>query len=117
MISQLQRIGEIHKRRPEHASLGVLRSPDIPSVLVETGFISNNSEERLLASDDYQQQLAEAIYKGLRNYFLAHPICAAGCNGTKGQYGDDARSHAAKLRTIDANSGLTATTGEPDCRR
>ncbi len=70
MISQLQRIGEIHKRRPEHASLGVLRSPDIPSVLVETGFISNNSEERLLASDDYQQQLAEAIYKGLRNYFL-----------------------------------------------
>ncbi|SRG15371.1 N-acetylmuramoyl-L-alanine amidase AmiB [Shigella flexneri] len=77
MISQLQRIGEIHKRRPEHASLGVLRSPDIPSVLVETGFISNNSEERLLASDDYQQQLAEAIYKGLRNYFLAHPMQSA----------------------------------------
>ena len=42
--------------------------------LVETGFISNNSEERLLASDDYQQQLAEAIYKGLRNYFQAHPM-------------------------------------------
>ncbi|MCL1456950.1 N-acetylmuramoyl-L-alanine amidase, partial [Klebsiella pneumoniae] len=65
------------KRRPEHASLGVLRSPDIPSVLVETGFISNNSEERLLASDDYQQQLAEAIYKGLRNYFRAHPMQSA----------------------------------------
>ena len=45
--------------------------------LVETGFISNNSEERLLASDDYQQQLAEAIYKGLRNYFLAHPMQSA----------------------------------------
>ncbi|XJB84233.1 N-acetylmuramoyl-L-alanine amidase [Escherichia coli] len=119
MISQLQRIGEIHKRRPEHASLGVLRSPDIPSVLVETGFISNNSEERLLASDDYQQQLAEAIYKGLRNYFLAHPMQSApqGATAQTSQYGDDARSHAAKLRTIDANSGLTATTGEPDCRR
>lgn len=74
MIDQLERIGSMHKRRPEHASLGVLRSPDIPSVLVETGFISNNSEERLLASDDYQQQLAEAIYKGLRNYFQAHPM-------------------------------------------
>lgn len=74
MIGQLERIGSMHKRRPEHASLGVLRSPDIPSVLVETGFISNNSEERLLASDDYQQQLAEAIYKGLRNYFQAHPM-------------------------------------------
>ncbi|EPB2248691.1 N-acetylmuramoyl-L-alanine amidase AmiB [Citrobacter sp. FDAARGOS_156] len=74
IIGQLERIGSMHKRRPEHASLGVLRSPDIPSVLVETGFISNNSEERLLASDDYQQQLAEAIYKGLRNYFQAHPM-------------------------------------------
>ncbi|EPF2245407.1 N-acetylmuramoyl-L-alanine amidase AmiB [Citrobacter werkmanii] len=74
MIGQLERIGSMHKRRPEHASLGVLRSPDIPSVLVETGFISNNSEERLLASDDYQQQLAEAIYKGFRNYFQAHPM-------------------------------------------
>ncbi|MGP3594068.1 N-acetylmuramoyl-L-alanine amidase AmiB [Vagococcus sp. WN89Y] len=77
MLSQLQRIGGLHKRRPEHASLGVLRSPDIPSILVETGFISNRGEERLLASDAYQQQLAEAIYSGLRNYFLAHPLQSA----------------------------------------
>lgn len=84
MIGQLERIGSMHKRRPEHASLGVLRSPDIPSVLVETGFISNNSEERLLASDDYQQQLAEAIYKGLRNYFRAHPM-QTGPQGTPAQ--------------------------------
>jgi N-acetylmuramoyl-L-alanine amidase len=74
VISQLQQVGNIHKRRPEHASLGVLRSPDIPSILVETGFISNTSEERLLASDSYQQKIAEAIYNGLRNYFTAHPI-------------------------------------------
>lgn len=84
MIGQLERIGSMHKRRPEHASLGVLRSPDIPSVLVETGFISNNSEERLLASDDYQQQLAEAIYKGLHNYFQAHPM-QTGPQGTPAQ--------------------------------
>ncbi len=58
VLSQLQRIGNLHKRRPEHASLGVLRSPDIPSILVETGFISNNGEERLLGSDDYQEQIA-----------------------------------------------------------
>ncbi|MFU0888834.1 N-acetylmuramoyl-L-alanine amidase AmiB [Kluyvera sichuanensis] len=74
VISQLQQVGNLHKRRPEHASLGVLRSPDIPSILVETGFISNSSEERLLGSDDYQQKIAEAIYNGLRNYFTAHPI-------------------------------------------
>lgn len=77
MLGQLQRVGALHKSRPEHASLGVLRSPDIPSVLVETGFISNNSEERLLASDDYQQQIADAIYNGLRQYFQAHPIQSA----------------------------------------
>jgi len=74
VIAQLQRVGSLHKRRPEHASLGVLRSPDIPSLLVETGFISNPSEERLLGSSAYQQKIAEAIYKGLRNYFLAHPL-------------------------------------------
>ncbi|KAB8311920.1 N-acetylmuramoyl-L-alanine amidase AmiB [Erwinia endophytica] len=74
VISQLQRVGSLHKRLPEHASLGVLRSPDIPSLLVETGFISNPSEERLLGSSAYQQKIAEAIYKGLRNYFLAHPL-------------------------------------------
>ncbi|WP_031521557.1 N-acetylmuramoyl-L-alanine amidase AmiB [Siccibacter colletis] len=77
VLSEMQRVGSLHKRRPEHASLGVLRSPDIPSLLVETGFISNSSEERLLASDDYQQQIADAIYKGLRNYFLAHPLQSA----------------------------------------
>ncbi len=81
MLSQLQRIGSLHKRRPEHASLGVLRSPDIPSVLVETGFISNGSEERLLGSEAYQQQIAEAIYAGLRSYFLAHPLQSAPQSG------------------------------------
>ncbi|MGU3524041.1 N-acetylmuramoyl-L-alanine amidase AmiB [Enterobacteriaceae bacterium C23F] len=74
VLSQLQRVGNIHKRRPEHASLGVLRSPDIPSILVETGFISNGGEERLLGSDSYQQQIAEAIYNGLRKYFEDHPL-------------------------------------------
>lgn len=77
MLAQLGQVGSLHKRRPEHASLGVLRSPDIPSVLVETGFISNNGEERLLGSEDYQQQIAKAIYEGLRNYFLAHPLQSA----------------------------------------
>ncbi|MGB7803900.1 N-acetylmuramoyl-L-alanine amidase AmiB [Buttiauxella sp.] len=77
VLAQMQRVGSLHKRRPEHASLGVLRSPDIPSVLVETGFISNNSEERLLDSDDYQQKIAQAIYQGLRDYFQTHPLQSA----------------------------------------
>lgn len=82
VLSQLQRVGSLHKRRPEHASLGVLRSPDIPSILVETGFISNSGEERLLASDSYQQQIADAIYNGLRHYFETHPLQSAPQGGT-----------------------------------
>lgn len=74
VLGQLQRVGPLHKRRPEHASLGVLRSPDIPSLLVETGFISNIREELLLGSSVYQKQIANAIHLGLRAYFLAHPL-------------------------------------------
>lgn len=73
VLRQLQSVGSLHKRRPEHASLGVLRSPDIPSLLVETGFISNTTEERLLGSSAYQEKIANAIYTGLRVYFQAHP--------------------------------------------
>lgn len=76
VLQQLQRVGSLHKRRPEHASLGVLRSPDIPSLLVETGFISNSKEERLLGSSAYQDKIAGAIYNGLRDYFLVHPLQA-----------------------------------------
>ena len=74
VLQQLRGVTSLHKRLPEHASLGVLRSPDIPSLLVETGFISNSSEERLLGSSAHQDKIAQSIYKGLRTYFLAHPL-------------------------------------------
>ncbi|OAT49351.1 N-acetylmuramoyl-L-alanine amidase [Proteus hauseri ATCC 700826] len=74
VLSELRKVGSLHKKTPEHASLGVLRSPDIPSILVETGFISHASEEQLLTSDAYQEKLAAAIHAGLRQYFLAHPL-------------------------------------------
>lgn len=76
VLQRMQNVGSLHKRRPEHASLGVLRSPDIPSLLVETGFISNSTEERLLGSSVYQERIAKAIHNGLRDYFLAHPLQA-----------------------------------------
>lgn len=76
VLQHLQRVGSLHKHRPEHASLGVLRSPDIPSLLVETGFISNSKEEWLMGSSAYQNKIAGAIYNGLRDYFLAHPLQA-----------------------------------------
>ncbi|MBK4715988.1 MULTISPECIES: N-acetylmuramoyl-L-alanine amidase AmiB [Tenebrionibacter/Tenebrionicola group] len=85
VLNQLQGVGVLHKRRPEHASLGVLRSPDIPSLLVETGFISNSAQERMLASDSFQQRIAEAIYQGLRNYFIANPLQTAPPSGAAAQ--------------------------------
>ncbi|UDG81648.1 N-acetylmuramoyl-L-alanine amidase AmiB [Candidatus Profftia lariciata] len=72
VIRQMQTIGHIHKLRPEYASLGVLSSPDIPSLLIETGFISNKGEEHLLGDAAYQEKIAKAIYKGVRNYFIMH---------------------------------------------
>lgn len=73
VLQQLRQVTPLHKRLPEHASLGVLRSPDIPSLLVETGFISNLKEEKLLASQAHQNKIAQAIYRGLRTYFRTHP--------------------------------------------
>ncbi len=61
-------VSKLHKKRVEQAGFLVLKSPDIPSVLVETGFISNPDEARRLASSGYQEALADAIYSGIRNY-------------------------------------------------
>lgn len=80
VLGELRKVGSLHKKTPEHASLGVLRSPDIPSILVETGFISHASEEQLLISDAYQEKLAAAIHAGLRYYFMAHPLQKAPTN-------------------------------------
>lgn len=74
VLKEMQKVVTLHKRIPEHASLGVLRSPDIPSILVEVGFISNLSEETLLKSDAHQNKIAQAIYKGLKNYIKKNPV-------------------------------------------
>lgn len=74
ILNTLHRVSKLHKSTPEHASLGVLRSPDIPSVLIEVGFISNKSEEKLLRTASYQDKLAKAIYEGIKNYVKQHPL-------------------------------------------
>ncbi|URJ23156.1 N-acetylmuramoyl-L-alanine amidase [Blochmannia endosymbiont of Camponotus sp. C-003] len=70
VLHQLKNITPLHKDIPEYSSFGILRSPDIPSILVETGFISNVKEECLLASSGYQDKIANALHKGLRSYFI-----------------------------------------------
>ena len=75
----LTRIGEIntlHKGSVEQAGFAVLKSPDIPSILVETAFISNPEEERRLNDDGYREKLVEAIMSGVKKYFSTNPALA-----------------------------------------
>lgn len=74
VLRGLKKVGKVHKRHVEQASFTVLKSPDIPSILVETAFISNPNEESNLRSKKHQQKLAVAMLDGVRSYFTANPL-------------------------------------------
>ena len=76
MLGEIGSVGKLHKARVEQASFAVLKAPDIPSVLVETAFISNPDEEAKLRSEDYQVQLADALMRGISRYFARNPPLA-----------------------------------------
>ena len=76
MLGNIRRIGKLHKPAVEQAGFAVLKAPDIPSVLVETAFISNPQEEALLVSEDYQNKLADALMQSIERYFLRNPPLA-----------------------------------------
>lgn len=73
VIRELSRIGKVHRRKVQQAGLIVLKSPDMPSILIETGFISNPGEESRLRSGAHQGKLASAILTGIRRYFYQNP--------------------------------------------
>lgn len=68
VLKEMKKIAKLHSKTVQQAGFVVLKSPDIPSVLVETGFISNPYEERKLKSGKYQRQVANAIYKGIKRF-------------------------------------------------
>ena len=76
LLGEIGNVGRLHKGKVEQASFAVLKAPDIPSVLVETAFISNPEEEERLRSDEYQEQLADAIMRGIGRYFQKNPPLA-----------------------------------------
>ena len=76
VLGEVGRVGRLHKAHVEQAGFAVLKAPDIPSVLVETAFISNPEEEAKLNSSDYREQLADAILRGIRGYFAKNPPLA-----------------------------------------
>lgn len=73
VLGALSDINRLHKGQVEQAGFAVLKAPDIPSILVETAFISNPAEEKRLTDDDYQDKLADAILRGIRQYFSKNP--------------------------------------------
>ncbi|CRL49154.1 N-acetylmuramoyl-L-alanine amidase [Pseudomonas sp. P154a] len=73
VLSNIGRVTPLHKQRVEQAGFMVLKSPDIPSILVETGFISNSNEASKLASSNHQQALARSISSGVRQFFQQNP--------------------------------------------
>lgn len=73
VLAELGGVGSLHKPAIEQAGFAVLKAPEIPSILVETAFISNPQEERRLASAQYQARIADAIYRGLTAYLRRHP--------------------------------------------
>ena len=75
-LDEIKKINRLHKKHVEQAGFAVLKAPDIPSVLVETAFISNPKEEKLLRSSSHQTKLAQALLAGIENYFVDNPPLA-----------------------------------------
>ncbi|MDB5856534.1 MAG: amiC [Ramlibacter sp.] len=76
VLGEIGSVGKLHKGQVEQAGFAVLKAPDIPSVLVETAFISNPDEETKLRSGEYQEQLADAVVRGIQRYFARNPPLA-----------------------------------------
>ena len=73
VLGEIGTINRLHKAQVEQAGFAVLKAPDIPSILVETAFISNPEEEARLTDENYQDQMAEALMRGIRKYIAKHP--------------------------------------------
>jgi len=73
LLGELGSVNTLHKTSVEQAGFAVLKAPDIPSALIETAFISNPDEERRLNDNAYQDKLADAIVRGVRQFFIKHP--------------------------------------------
>jgi N-acetylmuramoyl-L-alanine amidase len=73
VLRNIGKVGRLHKRDVEQAGFAVLKAPDIPSILVETAFISNPTEEQRLRDPEYQERLVEAIFTGVERYFAKNP--------------------------------------------
>jgi N-acetylmuramoyl-L-alanine amidase len=73
VLGEIGNINRLHKAQVEQAGFAVLKAPDIPSILVETAFISNPEEEAKLTDESYQDKMADALMRGIQKYLVKHP--------------------------------------------
>lgn len=76
VLDRIISINKLHKAHVEQAGFAVLKAPDIPSILIETAFISNPEEEAKLRDNRFQEQMADQIYAGIKHYFSRNPPLA-----------------------------------------
>ena len=93
VLGGLKNIGAVHRKGVQHAGFMVLKSPDIPSILVETAFISNPTEEKRLRDPAYRKRLAGAIFNGVANYFDLNPVPAT-------RLADNRKHHVSRGETL-----------------
>ncbi len=98
VLSSIAGIASLHARHVEQAGFMVLKSPDVPSILIETGFISNKQESMLLASPSYRTDMAQAVFKGIHKYFLQNP--PAGTYIAALQFGERAEAMEREHRVV-----------------
>lgn len=108
VLREMGKIAKLHKNQVEQAGFAVLKSPDVPSILIETGFISNPQEAQKLNTPSYRRFMAEAIFKGIKGYFYDTPPAGTYLAWTKSQ-GGGTQQHSARQYTIangDTLSGI-----------
>ena len=122
VLGEVGDVARLHKKNVEQAGFAVLKSPDIPSILVETGFISNPGESKKLATSSYQDKMARAIHLGLERWFKSHPppgtLLAWQRTQRSGEYvvarGDTLSEIATRfgisVRALKASNGLSGNT-------
>jgi N-acetylmuramoyl-L-alanine amidase len=84
VLGKLGAVNRLHKSKVEQAGFAVLKAPDIPSILVETAFVSHPEEERRLRDRGHQARLAQAIFKGVQAYLAEHPVKGIRIAGASG---------------------------------
>ncbi|OEE55630.1 N-acetylmuramoyl-L-alanine amidase [Vibrio splendidus] len=113
ILSEMGKVAKLHNSKPINTSLAVLRSPQIPSVLVETGFISNPTEEKLLFQRSHQDKLARAVTKAVVKYLKANPpegIILSNATSSAGNVSQHKVSRGESLSVIASKYGTSTQT-------